>query len=82
MGRVLGQVFFDLVADAVRQVDEIAVEVLAALQFEAPQWRIQQHLLQADRVGHRYQDDFTLQAALLFKVRQAAFEVPGHQHAR
>ncbi|MOA70394.1 hypothetical protein D3C78_1992460 [compost metagenome] len=42
--RVLGQVLFDLVADVVRQIDEITIEVLAALQLETPQWRVQQHL--------------------------------------
>ncbi|MNS09471.1 hypothetical protein D3C72_409580 [compost metagenome] len=81
MGRVVGQVFFDLVADAVGKVDEVTVEVLAALQFETPQRRVQQHLFQADRVGHRDQDDLALQAALLFQFAEATLEVPGHQHA-
>ncbi|MCY1423452.1 hypothetical protein D9M71_391630 [compost metagenome] len=82
MRRVLGEVFFDQVADAVRQVDEVAIEVLAALQFKTPQWRIQQHLLQAHRVGHRHQNDLALQSALLFQLDQTALEVPGYQHAR
>ena len=80
--RVLGEVFFDQVADAVRQVDEVAIEVLAALQFKTPQWCVQQHLLQAHRVGHRDQNDLALQSALLFQLGQTALEVPGYQHAR
>ncbi|MNE79411.1 hypothetical protein D3C80_1758920 [compost metagenome] len=72
---------FDLITDAVGQVDEVAIEVLAALQFEAPQRCVPQYLFQAYRVSHRHQDDFPLQTALLLQLGQPPLEVPRHQHA-
>ncbi|MNP56452.1 hypothetical protein D3C76_1511760 [compost metagenome] len=82
MHRVLGEVGFDLIADRIAQVDKITVEVLTALQLEAAQRHIHQHLFEADRVGHGHQDDFTAQHAVGFEFAQALLEVPGHQHAR
>ncbi|MNT24021.1 hypothetical protein D3C72_1594700 [compost metagenome] len=79
--RILAQVRFDLIADLVAQVDEVAIEILATLQLEAAQRHIHQHLFQADRVGDRHQYDFAAQQALGFELAQALLEVPGDQHA-
>ena len=79
--RILAEVALDLVADLIGEIDEAAVEVLAALQFVAPQRHVHQYLFQAHRVGHRHQHDLPAQAALAFQLGQALLEVPGHQHA-
>ncbi|MNP65604.1 hypothetical protein D3C76_1612090 [compost metagenome] len=71
----------DFVADFVTQVEEMTVEVFAALQLVASQGHIHQHLIQARRVGDGHQHNLAAQQALAFQVRQALLEVPGHEHS-
>ncbi|MND95921.1 hypothetical protein D3C80_881890 [compost metagenome] len=80
--RIVIQVRFDVVTDFIAQVEKITVEVLAALQFVAPQGDVHQHLLQARRVGDGYQHDFAAQQALSLQGCQTLLEMPGHEHAR
>ncbi len=79
--RIVTELAFDRVADFLTEVDEPAVEVLAAFQFVATQRHIHQYLFQAHRVGDGHQHDFAAQATGGFQFRQALLEVPGHQHA-
>jgi hypothetical protein len=79
---IVVQLAFDRVADFFAEVDEPAIEILSTLEVVTAQRHIHQHLLEADRVGHRHEDDFAAQAAGGFKLRQALFEMPGDQHAR
>ncbi|MNS67268.1 hypothetical protein D3C72_1005160 [compost metagenome] len=79
--RIVTELALDRVADLFTEVDEPAVEVLAAFQFVAAQWYIHQHLFQTHRVGDGYKHDFAAQATGGFQLCQALLEVPGHQHA-
>ncbi|MNY02455.1 hypothetical protein D3C86_1350270 [compost metagenome] len=79
--RIVTELALYHVADFLTEVDEPAVEVLAAFQLVAAQRHIHQHLFQAHRVGDGHQHDFAAQASGGFQLRQALLEVPGHQHA-
>ncbi|MNZ86303.1 hypothetical protein D3C78_1051200 [compost metagenome] len=64
------------------QLNEIAVEILAATGFEAPLMIALQQLPEPQWVGHRHQFDHTFQGALRFQFGQALFQLPGRAHPR
>ncbi|MNL04212.1 hypothetical protein D3C87_1247770 [compost metagenome] len=64
------------------QLDEIAIEVLAAARLETPLMIALQQLTEAQWIGHWHQFDHAVQQALGFKFGQAFFQRPGGAHAR
>ena len=64
------------------QLDEIAVEILAAAGLETPLMIALQQLTEAQWIGHRHQFDHAVEQALGFEFGQALFQRPGGAHAR
>ena len=78
---IVAELAFKGVTNLRAQVQEVAVEVLPALQFVAAQRDIHHYLLEASRVGHWHDDDLTEQAPGRLQFCKALLEVPGNSSA-
>ncbi|MNF86730.1 hypothetical protein D3C84_691760 [compost metagenome] len=64
------------------QLDEIAVEVLAAARLETPLMIALKQLTQTQWISHRHQFDHTVEQALGFEFGQTLFQLERRAHAR
>ena len=71
----------DLSCNGAGQIGVVAVEVLRGVQVKAPHGFVVHPLRQADRIGHRHQDDLADHVALPLGRFQQGAQVMGDQHA-
>ncbi|MNI06907.1 hypothetical protein D3C73_599020 [compost metagenome] len=79
---IASQSAFQQRCNGIDQLREVAIEVLAAGELEAPLMGGLEHLGDTDRIGHGHQLDHSGQAALSFQFQQTALEFDGDAHPR
>ena len=80
--RGIRQLALHEISDRFRERRVVPVEIAAAIEVEAADMDMFDALREADRVGHRHDDDLAFQHALGIGLVEPAHEMVEHQHAR
>jgi hypothetical protein len=77
-----GQLIADPLSQAVEQVRPIAIEIAAAGQLVSAELRRIHHLRDADRIGHRHDDNLAAHLAGAVGLVEQPCEMVQHEHRR